>query len=72
MRALGTNRGVLAVPRIHPRFVRQYIEEALFDIVEERGEALRIPPRGAHAAGKKGVAGKNVGAVGLPPVDCGY
>src|SRR3954454_243463 len=63
--ALGAQRGVLAVPGIDPRVVRQDGEDPLLDVVDQAGEALRLLLRVAPAAGEELVAGEDVRAGAL-------
>ena len=60
VRPLGTERGVLAVPRVHPRLVGQAAEYLGHHAVIQRGEALRVLLRVADAAGEQAVAGEQV------------
>src|SRR6478735_8054249 len=62
VRALGAQRGVLPVPRVDPRVVRQDVEDPLLDVVDQAGEALGVLLRVAHAAGEEAVAGEHVRA----------
>src|SRR3954447_10888906 len=65
VRALGAQRGVLAVPGVDPRVVRQDGEEPLLDVVDEAGEPLRVLLGVADPAGKEAVAGEHVRAGAL-------
>jgi hypothetical protein len=60
VRPLGTERGVLPVPRVHPGGVRQPVEDLLHHAVVQRGEALRVLLRVADAAGEQAVPGEQV------------
>src|SRR5699024_11456903 len=52
--------GVVAVARVDPRLVPEAVEEPLLDVVEQLGEALRVPLRVAHPAGEQRVACEEV------------
>jgi hypothetical protein len=60
VRALGAERGVLAVPRVHPGDVREPAEDLLGHVVDQGREASRIPLRVTHAAREQAVAGEQV------------
>jgi hypothetical protein len=55
--ALGADRRVLAVAGIDPRRVREGPEEPLLDVVDKAGEALRVLPGVADAAGEQELLG---------------
>ena len=60
VRPLGAERGVLPVPRVHPRGVRQPAEDLRDHAVVQRDEALRVLLRVADAAGEQAVPGEQV------------
>jgi DNA-binding transcriptional ArsR family regulator/uncharacterized protein YndB with AHSA1/START domain len=59
VRALGTERGVAAVPGIHPGRIRERAEQAFVHVGEQRGE-VRGGVGLAHAAGEQRVPGEHV------------
>jgi DNA-binding transcriptional ArsR family regulator/uncharacterized protein YndB with AHSA1/START domain len=61
----GPQRGVVAVARVHPGRVRQRVEQALGDVIEQRGEVGGGVGL-AHAAGEQRVSGEHVRRVGQP------
>jgi hypothetical protein len=63
VRALGAQRGVLAVAGVDPGLVRQGAEDPLLDVVDEAGEPLPVLLGVADAAGKGVLTGPEV-AVG--------
>src|SRR5580698_2830205 len=63
MRALGSQRGVLAVPRVHPGTVGKRAEQPLGHVGEQRVEVLgRV--RLAHAAREQRVSREHVRRTG--------
>jgi DNA-binding transcriptional ArsR family regulator/uncharacterized protein YndB with AHSA1/START domain len=63
---LDAERGVFAVPGIHPRRVRKRAEQTLGNVVEQRGE-VRGGVGLAHAAGEQRVPGEHMRRIGQPP-----
>jgi DNA-binding transcriptional ArsR family regulator len=63
VRAFGAERGVVAVPRVHPGLVREPVEQALGHVAEQRGE-VRGGVGPAHAAGEQRVPGEQVRRLG--------
>jgi DNA-binding transcriptional ArsR family regulator/uncharacterized protein YndB with AHSA1/START domain len=65
VRAFRAERGVLAVPRVHPGRIRHRVEEPVDHVGEQRGEVLgRVGL--AHAAGEQRVAGEHMRLAGQP------
>ena len=60
VRALGAERGVLAVPGVHPCGVREPAEDLVGHVVDQGREASRVLLRVAHAAREQAVAGEQV------------
>jgi MFS transporter, DHA2 family, methylenomycin A resistance protein len=63
VRALDSERGVLAMPRVHPGRVGQPVEQPLGHVGEQRGEVLWCGCL-AHAAGEQRVSGEHVRLAG--------
>src|SRR6202044_433341 len=64
VRALGAERGVLAVAGVDPGAVGQLAEHPLLEVVHELAEPLRVLLGVAGAAGEQGVSGEQVRLVG--------
>ena len=64
MRALNAERGVLAVPRVHPGAVRQLGEHPCLEVIHELAETLRVVLGVAGPAGEQGISGEQLRLVG--------